>query len=107
MLKPTFTARQIFGIDDPRAHPLVMEIGFANLAIGITAIASLHAAAWTPAAAVAGAIFYLLAGIQHIRNRPTTRPEKVAMVSDLGLAVVLIAYLLWWWANAGSVLPQA
>ncbi|MFD2258225.1 hypothetical protein ACFSMZ_00385, partial [Chelativorans composti] len=61
--------------------------------IGITAIASLYFPEWIPAAALAGAIFYLLAGVQHVRNHPTTAPEIAAMVSDLGIAAILIVYL--------------
>ncbi|MFC0282782.1 hypothetical protein ACFFJB_04020 [Camelimonas abortus] len=94
-LRPGFTVRDIFGVSDPRAARLVLEIGFGNLAIGALGVASLHAPQWTPAAALAGAIFYVLAGLQHVRNKPAARPEIVAMVSDLGLAVVLAAYLGW------------
>lgn len=93
LFRPSFTARNIFEIEDPNAHKLVYEIGFGNLAIGITAIASLYFPEWIPAAALAGAIFYLLAGVQHVRNHPTTAPEIAAMVSDLGIAAILIVYL--------------
>jgi len=93
--KPSFTARGIFEIDDPKAEKLVLEIGFGNLAIGTAAIASLHFPEWVGAAALAGAIFYALAGIQHVRNREWTWHEMVAMVSDLGMAAVLVGYLGW------------
>jgi hypothetical protein len=46
-----------------------------------------------PALALAGAIFFGLAGIQHVRNKASSRAEIAAMVSDLGLAAVLIVYL--------------
>lgn len=93
LFRPSFTARDIFGITDPAAEKLVMEIGFGNLAIGITAVASLHFPQWLPAAALAGAIFYTLAGLQHVRNRPAAGPEVTAMLSDLVIAVILILYL--------------
>lgn len=95
LFKPAFTARQIFEIDDPKAHALVREIGFGNLAIGVAAVASLYVPQWVDGLALAGAVFYALAGVQHIRNRPSTRPEVVAMVSDLWIAVILVAYLCW------------
>jgi hypothetical protein len=95
LLRPSFTAKDIFEIDDPRANKLVLEIGFGNLAIGIAAIATLFFPEWIGGLALAGAIFYALAGIQHVRNRASTGPEIVAMVSDLGIAVILIAYLCW------------
>ncbi|NYT85202.1 hypothetical protein [Pollutimonas harenae] len=95
MMRPAYTAKDIFEIDDPAAGKLVLEIGFGNLAIGIPAIASLYFPAWVPALALAGCIFFALAGFQHIRNKATTRAEVAAMVSDLGLAAVLAVYLLW------------
>jgi hypothetical protein len=95
LLRPSFTAKDIFEIDDPKTSKLVLEIGFGNLAIGLASIASLYFPEWIPGMALAGAIFFALAGIQHVRNGASTRPEIVAMVSDLGIAVILIAYLYW------------
>lgn len=95
MMRPGYTAKDIFEIHDPAASKLVLEIGFGNLALGIPAIASLYFPAWVPALALAGCIFYALAGIQHIRNKASTRSEIAAMVSDLGIATILLAYLLW------------
>ncbi|NRF50496.1 hypothetical protein HRF68_23340 [Pseudomonas stutzeri] len=95
LLRPSFTAKDIFEIDDPKASKLVLEIGFGNLAIGIASVASLYFPAWIPGMALAGAIFFGLAGVQHVRNGASTRHEVAAMVSDLGIAVILIAYLCW------------
>lgn len=95
LLRPSFTAKDIFAIDDPKASALVLEIGFGNLAIGIPAIASIYFPEWVPALALAGAIFYALAGIQHVRNKASTRAEIAAMASDLWLAAVLLFYLVW------------
>lgn len=49
---------------------------------------------WVPALALSGSIFFGLAGIQHVRNQASTRPEVAAMVSNLGMAAVLLVYLL-------------
>ncbi|HWK61553.1 MAG TPA: DUF6790 family protein [Eoetvoesiella sp.] len=95
MLRPGFTAKRIFEIHDPEASKLVLEIGFGNLALGVPAIASLYFPAWVPAVALAGCIFFGLAGIQHVRNKASTGAEIAAMVSDLGIAAVLAIYLLW------------
>lgn len=96
MLRPGYTAREIFEIHDPAASKLVREIGFGNLALGVPAIISLYIPGWVPALALAGGIFFGLAGIQHILNKASTGAEIAAMVSDLGIAVVLFIYLLWW-----------
>jgi hypothetical protein len=62
MLRPSFTARDIFEIDDPKASKLVIEIGFGNLAIGLASIASLYFPEWIPGMALAG---YLLCPCRH------------------------------------------
>lgn len=93
LLRPSYTATDIFEIRDPAASKLVLEIGFGNLALGVPAIASLYFPAWVPALALGGCIFFGLAGIQHIRNQASTRAEIAAMVSDLGIALVLVVYL--------------
>lgn len=96
LARPAFTARDIFGINDPGAAKLVKEIGFGNIALGIASIVSLLYPEWVPALALAGMIFYALAGIQHIFNKPESRAEIVAMISDLWLAGILIVYLVWY-----------
>jgi hypothetical protein len=94
MAKPEFTAGQIFGISDPRASSLVLEIGFGNLAIGLIALLSPWLRDWAVPAAVAGALFFGLAGIQHIRNGHMNSRERLAMWSDLFMAIMLAACLL-------------
>jgi hypothetical protein len=91
---PAFTARDIFGIADPAAGKLVMEIGFGNLAIGAIGLVSLNRPGWTAAAAMAGCIYLGLAGLAHLRNRGRSRKQTIAMVSDLAVATVLAIYLL-------------
>ena len=95
LMRPGFTAKDIFEIHDPAASKLVLEIGIGNLALGLPAIASLYFPAWVPALALAGCIFYGLAGIQHVRNKASTRAEIAAMVSNIGIATILIIYLFW------------
>ena len=71
---------------------MVRELGIANLAIGTVGTGSLLVPEWLPAAALAGMIFYGLAGINHAFQPHRNRLENVAMVSDLFVAVVLLAY---------------
>ncbi|OWT58305.1 hypothetical protein [Candidimonas nitroreducens] len=94
LIRPGFTAKGIFEINDPAANKLVLEIGFGNLALGVPAIASLYYPAWVPALALGGCIFFGLAGIQHVKNKASSRAEIAAMVSDLGLAAILLVYLV-------------
>ncbi|MFO0749749.1 MAG: DUF6790 family protein [Myxococcota bacterium] len=90
--RPELTARML-GIAHDDAHLVIRELGFANLGIGLVAIASLAVPGWVLAAAASGAVFYALAGLQHLRHTPRDRDQDVAMVSDLGIAALLAAVL--------------
>ncbi len=89
---PAFTAKDIFEIEEPAAQEIVRELGFANLALGLLGLLSLIPG-WTPPAAIAGAVFFALAGWKHAtaKNRIATR--NVAMLSDIFIALVLGVYL--------------
>lgn len=100
VLDPSFTAQRIFKLADPAANRIVVEIGHGNLAMGAIAILSLAFPAWVAAAALAGCLFYLLAGLQHVRNTDRTGPENAALYSDLAMAAVLAIYLAWWGLKA-------
>ncbi|MFG1430724.1 DUF6790 family protein [Xanthobacter sp. V2C-8] len=91
--QPEFTAR-ILGISDPRAHIVVRELGFANGAIALLALLSLPWPLFLVPAMLAGAVFLGLAGIQHAMQKERGGKETIAMVSDLGLAAVLLACLM-------------
>ena len=94
VVQPAFTAEKIFEIGDKGARILVQELGFANLAIGVLAILTLAAPQWTAAAALAGAIFYGLAGAKHVLKGGQNRNEMIATVSDIFIFIVLAAYLV-------------
>lgn len=97
--QPAFTASTIFDIADPKAQVIVQELGFANLSFGLLGLLSLAFPAFRLPAAVAGGLFYLLAGIKHASRHgktrtETTRTETIAMVSDLAMGAVLAGALL-------------
>ena len=95
VLHPRFTSETIFGVTDPRARPMVRELGFGNLALGALGLGSLAFASWVVPAAIGGAVFYTLAGAAHLNARERSTSRSLAMVSDLvvagTLAVVLVA----------------
>jgi hypothetical protein len=93
-LNPAYTAETIFGCRDPIARKLVVEIGFGNLAMGTVGAVSLAVPGWLVPAALLGAIYYGLAGLGHLRGGERNRIETIAMVSDLFIAAVLVAWLL-------------
>jgi hypothetical protein len=90
---PAFTARDIFEIEDERVHPIVRELGFANLALGLLGLLAILPG-WTAPAALAGGLFFALAGWKHLVGRERNLTRVVAMVSDLFIALVLAAYLV-------------
>ena len=47
---------------------------------------------WTPAGALAGDVFYALAGANHAWQAHRNAKENVAMASDLFVAAVLLVY---------------
>ncbi|QIR86987.1 DUF6790 family protein [Paracoccus sp. AK26] len=94
VVRPSLTAAGILGIADPAAEKLVRELGIANIAMGLLATASLVVPAWTAPAAFLGAVFLGLAGLRHGSERSRTRPQNLAMVTDLLVAAVALGYLL-------------
>jgi uncharacterized protein DUF6790 len=88
--QPEYTAREILGLQSVESWTVVRELGFGNLALGIVGVLSLWLPAWQLAAALAGGLFYALAGINHALQKHRNRLENVAMVSDLFVALVLL-----------------
>lgn len=95
LLRPAFTAREIFHIDGDAALPLVREIGMANLAIAVVALLSIVRPAFVLPAAIYATLFFGFAGLGHLREPSRSLNETVAMVSDLGLAALLVAFVAW------------
>jgi hypothetical protein len=94
VLQPECTARVVFGFKGGEALLVIRELGFANVAIGSVGVASLFFPAWMPAAALVGALFFGLAGVNHALQAHRGRVESIAMVSDLLAAVALLASLV-------------
>jgi hypothetical protein len=92
--QPRYTAETILGLESEESHIVVRELGIANMAIGAVGLGSLVARGWVLPAAIAGTIFYGLAGVNHVAHGVRTRNESIAMVSDLFIAAVLLAFCL-------------
>lgn len=88
--QPKYTASVILGLQGNEPLVLVRELGFANLAIGSVGVASIFQPSWRVAAALAGTIFYGLAGLGHIARKRRNNLANVAMVSDLFVSGVLL-----------------
>lgn len=94
-LEPRFTAEAIFGIAGDEPLPIVRELGMANIAMGVVGILAVPMPAFVLPAAIASGLYYLLAGIGHIRHGGRNAPRTVAMVTDLIAAAALLGYVGW------------
>lgn len=100
IIQPSYTAKEILGLVSDESSVLVRELGFGNVALGVTGLLSLALPAWQMAVALAGGIFYTLAGLGHVAQAHRNRLENVAMVSDLFVGVVLLGACAWSFAGA-------
>jgi hypothetical protein len=91
--QPCFTAEKIFGIHDPSSFPLVRELGFANLSMGLLGICSLLRVGWVLPAAIVGGLYYGLAGIGHVFQKNRNAKENIALVSDGFIFLVLLVFV--------------
>lgn len=92
--RPGLTSRGLLGIGDRKAELPVRELGFANLAIALISVMSLLLPGWVVPSALAGGVFFALAGLEHLRHPKRKSQENVALVSDLAIAVVLLGFVL-------------
>jgi hypothetical protein len=89
IIQPRYTAETILRLKGDESLFFVRELGFANVAMGSVGIGSLFAALWVTPAAMLGAIYYGLAGINHCFHTGRNQLQNVALVSDLFAAMVL------------------
>jgi len=89
VIQPGFTANKIFEIEGSTANPIVQELGFANLCIGLLGIVSLPVPTWQMPAALTGGLYYGLAGFLHINSSRKSRNEWIALCSDLAIFLLL------------------
>jgi hypothetical protein len=91
---PAFTAKEIFHLQNPESHPIVRELGFANLCFGLVGIMSLFFPQWRVVSAFGSGLYYGIAGLQHLLKKPAGVNEKFAMVTDLLIFLVLLVYFV-------------
>lgn len=92
-IKPSFTATEIFNIPGTGSFPIVRELGFANISMGLGGILSLLKPEWSEIMAIVGGLYFGVAGVQHVMKKPDSANERIALISDLFILVVLVVYL--------------
>jgi len=93
--RPRATSEGIFGITGDDPLPFVRELGMANVAMGVIGIAAGFVADFVLPAAIVGGLYYLQAGVGHVRHGGRNAQRNLAMVSDLFVAAALLAYVGW------------
>jgi hypothetical protein len=93
VFRPGFTLKEMFEIEGDAATPVVQELGFANIAMGVLGLSALFHPMLAFGGAVVGGLYYGLAGARHVGERKAKNALRTAaMVSDLWVFVVLAAF---------------
>jgi hypothetical protein len=95
LVRPDFTSKRIFDIEHPSVFAIVREVGFGNIAIATIGLASLIYMSWVLPAAVAGGLFYGLAGVGHQLRGGGNLLERTAMISDYLIFALLAVFAAW------------
>lgn len=93
VLQPTFTAVEIFEINEPKALAIVREVGFGNLSAGLLGLLSLWHQDWRIPAGIVGGLYFGLAGLMHVTQPRKNAKERTAMISDLFACLVLLGFV--------------
>jgi hypothetical protein len=93
-IDPGFMAKKIFDFKTSEPLFIIRELGFANIALGTTALFSILNPAWLIPPAIAGCLFYGLAGFNHLRKSQRNSTENLTLFSDLFAFAVLLICLV-------------
>lgn len=80
-------------IKSKETYIVIRELGFANIAIGAAALSVVFNTQWLTPVAIAGAIFFGAAFLQHATKRPATKLELIALISDFWIAAICLVFL--------------
>jgi hypothetical protein len=96
VFQPRFTAQTLFGMTGDEPLPIVRELGFANLSMGVLGLAGLALgdSRLVLAGAIVGGLFYGFAGVGHIFPGGRNARRTLAMATDLWVFLVLAAYVV-------------
>ncbi|WP_051560500.1 DUF6790 family protein [Clostridium beijerinckii] len=93
-INPSFTAKEIFKVNEEKSFRIVREVGFANISLGLIGILSLPFLEFRLAAAVAGGLYFGLAGCLHLFSKMRNKDEIFAMFSDYFIFVILMILIV-------------
>ena len=91
---PRVTGLSLLSFSNRESYLLLLELGFANMALGVMGILSVINDQWRPIAAIAGAIYFGLSDLLRLLKKPAGRHEKVALAYNLLAFAGLVGYLV-------------
>jgi hypothetical protein len=91
---PQFTGLSLSSFKNRESYLLLLELGFANMALGAMGILSVINDQWRLIAAIAGAIYFGLADMLRLLTKPDGRHELVALIYNLLVFAALAGYLI-------------
>jgi hypothetical protein len=91
---PRFTGLSLSSFKNRDSYLLLLELGFANMALGSMGILSVINDQWRLIAAIVGAIYFGLADMLRLLNKPGGRHELVALIYNVAVFAGLVGYLV-------------
>jgi len=87
-IQPSFTATEIFKADE-KSYPIVREVGFSNISLGVLGILSFFFSDFRLAAAVTGGLYFGLAGFLRLLYK-RDKNEVFTTITDFLIFLVLL-----------------
>ena len=91
---PQFTGLSLSSFKNRESYLLLLELGFANMALGSMGILSVINDQWRLIAAIGGAIYFGLSDMLRVIKKPGGRHELVALIYNIVVLVGLAGYLI-------------
>jgi hypothetical protein len=91
---PQITGLSVSSFKNRESYLLLLELGFANMALGSMGILSVINDQWRLIAAIAGAVYFGLADMLRLLKKTGSRHELVALVYNVLVFAGLVVYLI-------------
>jgi hypothetical protein len=91
---PQFTGLSLSSFKNRESYLVLLELGFANMALGSMGILSVINGQWRLIAAIAAAIYFGLSDMLRFLKKPGSLHELVALLFNLLVFAGLVSYLV-------------
>ncbi len=91
---PQFAGLSLSSFKNRESYLLLLELGFANMALGSMGILSVINDQWRFIAAIAGAIYFGLTDMLRLSKKTDGRHERVALIYNILVFSGLVAFMV-------------